>query len=91
MNHGESMEYPKRTMPDAYCVRCRMPQRNMMTTNARCQRVVGIRKTCGGGIRSANNVGDWAECPSCGATGFQATSTCIQCSGDRWTLARKLL
>jgi hypothetical protein len=74
---GDPMERPKRTMPGAYCVRCGTPQRNIMTVNAKCQRIVDIRKTCDGGIRSANNVGDWKECPSCGATGFEATGTCI--------------
>ena len=50
-----------------------------------CARVIGRNKTCGGRIRSANNVGDWAECPDCGAE----APGCSRRNGFGWIFARQ--
>jgi hypothetical protein len=76
--------------PDGYCVKCRRPVRNiiLMSHTAKCTRNVGVKKTCGGGIRSANNVGDWAECPECRAEAAKCSMTCM-CNGFGWILTRQ--
>ena len=52
----------KLPMPDAYCVKCHMPYLHPTSLSLKCYRPVGGTQRSGGGVRSANNVGDWAEC-----------------------------
>jgi hypothetical protein len=46
------------------------------------------KKRCGGAFRSTVNVGDWAECYSCGASGVADSGTCITCNGIGSLFAR---
>jgi len=66
--------------PDAYCVKCKTPA---LHHGPKCLRPVGINKICGGGTRSANNVGDWKQCPDCAGEG------CNACMGFAWQLVRE--
>ena len=66
--------------PDEYCAKCRAP--GYGHGNHKCGRPFGNGETCSGSTRSANNVGDWKECPQCGGEG------CDACHDSGWVLLR---
>jgi DnaJ-class molecular chaperone len=46
-------------------------------------------KICEGTNVNATLAADWAECPSCAATGLKGDKTCGQCDGFGWLFARR--
>jgi hypothetical protein len=84
--NGVRSKMPK-PKPDEYCAVCRRP--GFARGGGKCGRKVGFTRICKGTMRSANNVGDWKECPDCGTTGHtEASEKCAQCEATGWVLAR---
>jgi hypothetical protein len=86
---GADMDAPKRPLPNDYCTKCNRPSWELLDVPSRCQRIVNGNSRCGGTLRSANNVGDWRECPTCNAIGSENGWRCAQCKGDGWIFARE--
>ena len=76
----------KQPLPSAVCPVCGTPG-PMERSGKRCSRIAGHRK-CKGVFQSAVGVNDWAECPTCGATGEDGMRACPQCQGQGWFFIR---
>lgn len=75
--------------PPAYCDTCERHSHNLPGINQQCGTVT-LGKRCSGLLRSAVTVGDWRECPDCGATGWAASGgRCEACHGCGWLNARR--
>ena len=74
----------KRLKPVTSCTNCGAPGYNIAVTDyRRCK-----RPGCKGTIQSAIGIIDWAECPSCSATGREGDKVCGPCEGSGWLFAR---
>jgi len=74
---------PLRSPPSSVCTRCGEYTYALEAMGTACGNTVN-GKRCKGTRRSANNVGDWAECKSCGGSGEVGGSSAL-CDGTaRW-------
>jgi len=78
------MKLPK---PVTVCTDCGAPGHNIALANGKCGRMFGTKR-CTGMNQSAIGEKDWAECPSCAATGYDSASQCMQCKGAGWLFVR---
>lgn len=81
------MTINKKNPPVAVCTDCKEYSNNIALVNERCGKVYN-GKRCKGVWGSANNVGDWEECPTCHATGREGSAKCSQCDGYGWLYRR---
>jgi hypothetical protein len=78
----------KRPRPVTYCTDCRAVGYNIDLADEKCGRTLAHEKRCKGTIQSAIGENDWAECPSCAASGYDRTAQCFQCRGSGWLFVR---
>ena len=79
----------KRRKPLTVCTVCSTPGYYFVLANVKCSRSIGTKR-CEGFIRVAIRQNDWAECPSCLATGSEGNKVCNQCVlGSGWLFIRK--
>jgi hypothetical protein len=72
----------KQRLPVTACNRCGRPGYYAIEAKKRCGQVV-CGKRCRGRLQLADSKIDWAECPSCQATGW-AGETWGRCDGVGW-------
>ncbi len=82
---GAQLDMEKRLKPETACTDCGAPGSNITLTEdyGNCWRV-----GCKGRIQTAIGENDWAECPSCAATGWEGGKDCSQCDGAGWLFVR---
>jgi DnaJ-class molecular chaperone len=78
----------KLNKPVTICTNCGAPGYHIGLASGKCGRMIG-RKRCKGTNQSAIGEKDWAECPSCTATGQKGDKTCRQCDGSGWLYVRR--
>jgi hypothetical protein len=78
------MKLPK---PITSCTNCGAPGYSKQLANGKCGRMSGTKR-CMGTNQNAIGENDWAECPSCAATGYEAASQCRQCKCGGWLFIR---
>jgi hypothetical protein len=76
----------KRRPPVTCCAKCGKVGYKIGFANGRCGETIN-GKPCRGIIQSALGVSDWAECPSCGGTGWTGEK-CTKCDGAGWQFVR---
>lgn len=81
-------EKRKQPQPVAVCTKCGAYSRRVEVINQQCSERPG-GKRCKGVWGSALNYNDWAECPTCEATGREAGNRCSQCDGFGWIYVRR--
>jgi translation initiation factor 2 gamma subunit (eIF-2gamma) len=76
----------KRRKPETACTDCGAPGSNLALAEdyGNCW-----RPGCKGSIQRAIGENDWAECPSCAATGWESGKVCSQCDGAGWLFVRR--
>jgi len=69
---GLSLSLMKRPRPVTSCTDCRAAGYNIDLANEKCGRTLAHEQRCKGTIQSAIGENDWAECPSCAASGYDS-------------------
>jgi hypothetical protein len=79
------LDMEKRRKHETACTDCGEPGSNITLAEdyGSCWRT-----GCKGSIQTAIGENDWAECPSCAATGWESGKTCSQCDGAGWLFVR---
>ncbi len=77
-----------RQLPVTVCTNCGAHGYNIQLANRRCGRIVS-GKRCEGMNQRASLERDWAECPTCAATGFEGKRYCRHCDGSGWVFMRR--
>ena len=75
----------KRRRPCTSYTICQPLDYHISLAGGRCPRVVG-GKRCLGINENYFQENDWAECPSCAATGWEGDKACSQCDRPFWLL-----
>jgi hypothetical protein len=79
----------KLQQPCTCCTHCGKVGYNIAQSNQPCRRVLDRKGTkCKGAISSAINIGDWARCLDCHATGMSDGKSCEPCRGSGWNFVR---